>query len=497
MTKCIVKNTLVNQLSTHHSLSNQLTSGTSTPSSHKDTRRAIQQSSLTQVLLPEHGALNMAEMRGMVYVWGTDSAGQLGLAISEDEFAENILLPHPRMMTSLKDIIIKEISAGAEHCIATSIDGSCYAWGNNEFAQLGLGPDMPKIVRYPVYVKTISNIVKAACGYQHSVFLSQDNKVLSVGSGDGGVLGHGNTHLVMYPKMIQYFRNIKIVGIEVGAFHNIGISREGHLYVWGRGEGGQLGLHQDDLLRAMKELNIESGDPFIHTPRRLYGEIAQKKFIQVACGEAHTLALSDKDEVFGWGWGSNGQLATGFKHDDFDEVGNISCIQYSPLKIQVLSGLKIKQIAAGGLFSMFISGENEILACGMNDFGQLGLENQEKGHTDISVPSKLDCFSGYPIHYVVCGENHTIATSGEREKMTWAWGRCKEGQLGLGDVSYSPTPRPIQSLSTAPIYQLACGRMHSMALIGNPGQIPKIEDDIEAEIKWEIVYIKSLKGFSA
>mmetsp|Transcript_2002 Transcript_2002/g.1881 ORF Transcript_2002/g.1881 Transcript_2002/m.1881 type:complete len:440 (+) Transcript_2002:510-1829(+) len=439
----------------------------------------------------------MADMRGIVYVWGTDSAGQLGLAISEDEFADQVVLPYPRMMTSLKDIIIKEVSAGAEHCIAIALDGSCYAWGNNEYAQLGLGPDMPKIIRYPVHIKTIANIAKASCGYQHTVFLSNDHKVYTVGSGDGGVLGHGNTHLIMYPKMIQSLKNTKISSIEVGAFHTIAISREGHLYVWGRGEGGQLGLQQEDLIKVMKDLGIASEDPFIHTPRRLYGELANKKIIQVACGEAHTLALTDSNEVYGWGWGSNGQLATGVKHDDFDEVGNVSCIQYTPLKITTLEGLRIREIAAGGLFSIFLTEENEIFACGMNDFGQLGLENQDKVHKDISVPTKLDCFSGYPIHYLVCGENHTIATSGEHDKMTWAWGRCKEGQLGLGDISHLPAPRPIQSLSSSPVYMLACGRMHSMAIVGNPGYNPRVEEEIEGEIKWEIVYIKSLKGFSS
>ena len=47
----------------------------------------------------------------------------------------------------------------------------------------------------------------------------------------------------------------------------------------------------------------------------------------------------------------------------------------------------------------------------MNDFGQLGLENPKRNHTDISEPTKLDCFSGYPIHQVYCGESHTIAIS--------------------------------------------------------------------------------------
>ena len=92
----------------------------------------------------------------------------------------------------------------------------------------------------------------------------------------------------------------------------------------------------------------------------------------------------------------------------------------------------------------------------------------KRDHSDISFPSKLDCFSGYPINYLVCGENHTVAVSGETESMTWAWGRYREGQLGLGEVSPSATPRPVQTLNNAPVYRLACGRRHTFAVIGRP-----------------------------
>ena len=59
-----------------------MSSGTSTPSTFKENRRAMQQSSLSQVLLPENGAIGMSDLKGMVYIWGTDTNGQLGLGLS-------------------------------------------------------------------------------------------------------------------------------------------------------------------------------------------------------------------------------------------------------------------------------------------------------------------------------------------------------------------------------------------------------------------------------
>ena len=483
-TKLMLKGTVLPQLSSTSGIGMGMgmgvgMSGASTPNSFRESRKALQQSSLTQILIPENGAMNMNEMKGVGYIWGTDRYGQLGLALADDEeVPDQVTLPYPRMLTSLKDYVIKEISGGAEHCIAVTIEGHCFAWGKNDNNQLGLGPDRPAKVKVPVMIKSVSHIRTASCGYEHTVLLGVDGRVYTMGLGEGGVLGHANVLSVVYPKVVQSLKSLKITQVACGGYHTTALDREGHLHVWGRGEGGQLGLDPDHLMNIMTELKIESSETYIHTPQRLFGELAKKKIKLVACGEAHTLALTEEKEVYGWGWGSNGQLGKGRKHDDFEEVGNRLCIQYLPTPIQFPEGTRIKQIAAGGLFSMFITVENEVLACGMNDFGQLGIENPQRDHTDISFPTKLDCFIGYPIHYLVCGENHTVAVSGEYEDMTWAWGRYREGQLGLGEVSPSATPRPVQTLNNAPVYRIACGRRHTFTVIGEPNftrEMQKVE----------------------
>lgn len=485
--KLLLKGTTLPQLSTSLCLG---MSGASTPVSFRgESRKALQQSSLTQILVPENGALNMNDLKGVAYIWGTDRYGQLGLALAdEEEVPDQVTLPYPRMLTSLKDYVIKEISAGAEHCIAITIEGLCFAWGKNDNNQLGLGPDNPGKVSFPVPIKSVSQISKACCGYEHTVLLGDDCRVYTMGLGEGGVLGHGNVLSVMYPKVIQSLKNIKIKQISCGGYHTTALDKDGHLYVWGRGEGGQLGLDPEQLRKTMSELKIDSSEVFIHMPQRLFGELGKKKIALVACGEAHTLALTEQNEVFGWGWGSNGQLGRGFKHDDFEEIGNKLCIQYLPGPISFPENTSIKHIAAGGLFSMFITDHNEVLACGMNDFGQLGIENPHRDHTDISFPTKLDCFSDYPIHYLVCGENHTVAVSKEKETMTWAWGRFREGQLGLGEVSPSATPRPVQTLNNAPVYRVACGRRHTFAVIGEPEGV--VDRPRNENLDFTVIFVK-------
>ena len=58
----------------------------------------------------------MNSTKGVLYLWGSDSDGELGLGTNKD-----ILLPYPRLMTPLKDLVVKKIAAGAKHCIAITL----------------------------------------------------------------------------------------------------------------------------------------------------------------------------------------------------------------------------------------------------------------------------------------------------------------------------------------------------------------------------------------
>ena len=463
-----IRTTQILQFPTQHS---QIlnTSGASTPSSYKDTKRGLQQSSLSQALMMQSTALHPESMVGVIYAWGTDSDGQLGIYNGRD--SPKVLI-FPRMLTCLKDVVITEVAAGALHCLAVSLDGLCYAWGNNEGFQLGLGPDTPAHVAQPVLIKAVSHIKKAACGYQHSLLLNEDNNLLTMGLGEGGVLGHGNSNSVMYPKLVQTLKNLYVAKIEAGGYHSLAVTNEGHVYVWGRGEGGQLGIDRE-------QLPVVNGEICVESPTRVLHALAQKRVMQVACGEAHCLALTNEGTVFAWGWGSNGQLGNGYREEDFMEAGNQMSIQYVPSLIQAFTQ-PIKQISAGGLFSMFLTEEDEVYICGANDKRQLGLESEVR---DVAIPTRIDCFVGYPVSHIACGESHCIAVA---EKLVWSWGNYREYQLGLGEMTASTMPRPMQSLTNAVISRAACGRVHSLVVVGTTGKSIKRTETVP--INWKISF---------
>lgn len=71
--------------------------------------------------------------------------------------------------------------------------------------------------------------------------------MFTFGTGNQGVLGHGNEDEIAYPqaKRVEYFaqNNIKIKKACLGDFHNLALTEEGDVYTWGfGGKKGFMGL---------------------------------------------------------------------------------------------------------------------------------------------------------------------------------------------------------------------------------------------------------------
>lgn len=136
---------------------------------------------------------------GEVYVWGSNSYGQLGqdtqgLGHSPDFTQWDI----PLVVPGLKDKMVIKIAAGWAHCMAMTDNGETWVWGRNNFGQLGLGD---KLDRYgPVHVQTGSGggsitgfVVAIAAGHSHSMWLSADGIPFTAGRNDAGQLGVGDS----------------------------------------------------------------------------------------------------------------------------------------------------------------------------------------------------------------------------------------------------------------------------------------------------------------
>ena len=77
---------------------------------------------------------------------------------------------------------------------------------------------------------------------------------------------------------------------------------------------------------------------------RLMSSFSQRPIAAVACGQHHSMALSDWGDVYAWGRGSEGQLGSGRLETSV-----------VPRYVHGLKGHFVDAIAAGYLFSAAVS----------------------------------------------------------------------------------------------------------------------------------------------
>ncbi len=309
---------------------------------------------LWDAFLLEYGSTRIGNLEGRLFLWGSNESSGLGTHGFDGGCSV------PRLCISLKNEYIKDVVCG--HCCTFAVDvyGRLFSWGNNQFGQLGLGIAVAKTVVVPQMVRGIPPVRKLAVGNEHAVAVCENAGVYSWGNGDSGLLGHGDTRNCFEPEEIVALRGERTKVLACGGLHTILVTEDGKMFVWGRAEGGQLGLSQD----ALEKLSHDQGDYCVSTPIRLQSSaLKDENVVSVACGEAHTLALTAAGAIFAWGFCNFGQLGLGFTSDTFEPgTGNYKSTVWIPAKVDGLAGVKVKSIVAGSTFSFFITDSGEVCA---------------------------------------------------------------------------------------------------------------------------------------
>ena len=97
-----------------------------------------------------------------------------------------------------------------------------FAWGNDEFGQLGLGKNSynpfysnPRYTKYSINIKTIS------CGHSHSVMKSEQGSVYVFGSNHYGQLGLPPIQSRRTPTLLPLSKFTSCWHVAVGSHHTI------------------------------------------------------------------------------------------------------------------------------------------------------------------------------------------------------------------------------------------------------------------------------------
>ncbi|MCX8646603.1 InlB B-repeat-containing protein [Bifidobacterium sp. B4081] len=136
---------------------------------------------------------------GNAYAWGSNSNGQLGDGTTIDRSAP-ITVRKPTGTS--KDFTYTQVSAAGPHSLAIGSDGYVYAWGRNQYGELGNNSTsdshVPVRVRDPAHPNDPNAGLKATqaigAGFYHSLaFDDQEGSIWAWGYNGDGELGNNST----------------------------------------------------------------------------------------------------------------------------------------------------------------------------------------------------------------------------------------------------------------------------------------------------------------
>ncbi|KAK9289798.1 hypothetical protein L1049_007958 [Liquidambar formosana] len=125
---------------------------------------------------------------GALLTFGWGLHGQCGQGSTND-------LMKPTCVSSLLGIRIEGIATGLWHTVCVTAEGHVYAFGGNQFGQLGTGADqaetLPRLLDAPTSESWHAKVI--CCGARHSAVLTEDRKVFCWGWNKYGQLGLGDS----------------------------------------------------------------------------------------------------------------------------------------------------------------------------------------------------------------------------------------------------------------------------------------------------------------
>lgn len=336
---------------------------------------------------------------GTVWAWGNNQYGQLGRnnKINSNVPAQ-VLQSENGIITPITNV--SNIAAGQLCSFAVKADGTVWAWGCNVYGQLGDGTTVDKSVA--IKINGLSNIIKISAAADHVLALSNQasgNQVYSWGKNEFGQLGLGHANSQFNtPQLVRDENNNllnNVSDVSVGAYYSTAI-KGGAVYTWGYNEYGQLG---------------RASDPSLNYSTRVTSISGLANITKISAANLHVLALNSSGNVYQWG-------ATYVTC-----IGWAWYIQQTTTTPQSLGLTNVTKISAGQGHNMIVKSDNTIWVWGDNYYGQLGVNNNNY----IYGPTELTQFHGCGY-----GVGAGVANSVVMSSNLYATGYNFHGELGDG-----------------------------------------------------------------
>ena len=173
----------------------------------------------------------LAIKENTLWAWGLNEQGSLGLN-------DRVSRSSPVQVGVLSDW--SKVSSGGRHTIALKTDGTIWTWGYNFYGDLGIGTGGSGTYKSsPVQVGSLTDWSKVDARTNNCVALKTDGTLWAWGRNEFGQLGLGDIIHRSSPVQIGALTNWS--DFDLGDDQTLAIKTDGTLWVWGRNNNGQLG----------------------------------------------------------------------------------------------------------------------------------------------------------------------------------------------------------------------------------------------------------------
>ena len=284
---------------------------------------------------------------GNAYAWGNNSNGRLGNGTTAQQITPVKVEKPAGAPTNFTYV---QVSDGYSHSLALGSDGNAYAWGANGYGQLGNGTTSYNAQTTPVRVKTPGDLtyMQISAGGYYSLALGSDGYAYAWGINEYGQLGNNTSNRTSdanpVPARVRDPANptdtskgLKATQVGGGFYHSLALGSDGNAYAWGSNLRGELGNN------TTKESSVPVR---VRDPANPTDKSKGLQATQVSGGYYFSLALGSDGNAYAWGRNNNGQLGNGTASGN--QANRVPVPVMLNLQL-VITGVRFDQTPASGL----------------------------------------------------------------------------------------------------------------------------------------------------